>query len=67
MICFFYSSAISETFWRHFDSRLQVMAGKPGRILPVGYCLLDTAEYAMAFKASDWLYFLRHGINNITA
>ena len=23
--------------WRHFGSRSQVMAGKPGGILPVGY------------------------------
>ena len=23
---------------------------------------MDTAKYATAFQASDWLYFLRHGI-----
>ena len=49
-------------FWRHFDSRSQVMAGKPGGILLVGYYPLDTAEYATAFQTSDWSYFLRHGI-----
>ena len=27
------------------------------------YYPLDTAEYATAFQASDWLYLLMHGIN----
>ena len=32
------------------------------RVLPVEDCPLHTAEYAMAFLASDWLYFLWYGI-----
>ena len=53
-------------FWRHFDSRSQVMAGKLGGLLPFGYYPLYIAEYTTAFQASDWLYFLRHGIKLYT-
>ena len=30
--------------------------------LVLEYYPLDTAKYATAFQASDWLYFVRHGI-----
>ena len=40
------------------------MAGKQSGILPVAYYSLHTAEYAAAFLASDWLYFLWHEINS---
>ena len=38
------------------------MTGKESGILPVAYYPLNTAEYATAIQASDWLYFSRHGI-----
>ena len=32
------------------------------------YSLHDTVKYATDFQASDWLYFLQHGINiNVNA
>ena len=56
---------VRTQFWRQFDSRSQIMAGKPGGILPIGYYPLDTAEYATTCQDVDWLYFLRHGIKSV--
>ena len=52
-------------FWRHFDSRSQVMAGKPGGILPVEYYALDTAKICNGFPGLLLTVFLRHDLKSL--
>ena len=61
-----------ETFWSWFSKSPQKDTSKllcrrndgkgEWNTIPVAYYPLNTAEYATAILASDWLYFSKHGI-----